>query len=403
MSISRSRTVPRSAAEVFAAFLRLGCVSFGGPVAHLAYFRETFVEKRHWIGESGYADLVALCQFLPGPTSSQVGMAIGLSRAGLTGGLAAWIGFTLPSATIMLTFALGVVALGDIAGSGWLHGLKLAAVAVVAQAVWGMARNLCPDRQRASLAVVATLIVTAMPGGVGQIVAIVVSALVGLAIARSTTPSSRGGQLNQHISPITARLAIGLFLSFLLGLPVVAWASDAPWLAHIDAFYRAGALVFGGGHVVLPLLESSMVAPGWMNQDTFLAGYGAAQALPGPLFSIGAFLGASVGPPDNAVLGGLIGLVAVFLPSALLVVAIMPFWDRLRERRRVRAALTGINAGVVGLLAAALYHPVWTSAVTSPIAFGVVLAGFTLISAWRVNPVVVVGLCAVAGAALPGL
>jgi len=392
-----------SAFEVLVTFLRLGCTSFGGPVAHLGYFREHLVERRGWLRESSYADLVALCQFLPGPTSSQVGIAIGLSRAGLAGGLAAWIGFTLPSAMLMVAFALGLLALDDATGSGWLHGLKLAAVAVVARAVWGMAATLCPDRWRASLAVGATLVVTAVPGAWSQVGAIAASALAGLLLYRGETTESQDAELNPYVS---RRVGAGAFIAFaglLAALPGIAHGAGAGALGYADAFYRAGSLVFGGGHVVLPLLQSFVVDPGWMGGDTFLAGYGAAQALPGPLFSIGAYLGAAMAQPPNGVLGGLIGLVAIFLPAFLLVVGILPFWDTLRRRARIRAALTGVNAGVVGLLAAALYDPVWTSAVTSPAAFAVALTALLLLSAWRVNPVMVVGLCALAGAVVPGV
>jgi chromate transporter len=389
--------------DVLTTFLRLGCTSFGGPVAHLGYFREAFVARRRWMSEDNYADLVALCQFLPGPTSSQVGMAIGLSRAGLAGGLAAWIGFTLPSALLMLAFALGLVALGDVTGTGWLHGLKLAAVAVVAQAVWGMARTLCPDRTRASLAVAAAVVVTALASGIGQILAIVLSGLAGWIMFRGEVSRPRGGHVNTQLSRRTGRLALALFAVLLVGLPMLAWLGAGQGVAYLDAFYRAGALVFGGGHVVLPLLQNAVVAPGWMDADTFLAGYGAAQALPGPLFSIGAYLGGAMDAGPNGILGALICLVGIFLPAFLLVVGVLPLWDGLRQRTGVRAALRGVNAGVVGLLAAALYDPVWTSAVTTPPAFAVALAAFLLLAAWRVSPVIVVGLCAVTGAAAPGL
>jgi chromate transporter len=392
-----------SALEVLLTFLRLGCMSFGGPVAHLGYFREAFVERRRWLGESAYADLVALCQFLPGPTSSQVGMAIGLSRAGLPGLLAAWVGFTLPSAALMLALALGIVALGDVAGSGWLHGLKLAAVAVVAQAVWGMARNLAPDRTRASIAVAATLIVIALPGAASQIAAIVLSGLVGWYLFRDAVSDSGGERINPFLSRRLGVLSFAAFAVLLVGLPVLAWASDSAALAYVDAFYRAGALVFGGGHVVLPLLESSVVAPGWMSADTFLAGYGAAQALPGPLFSIGAYLGGAMTGAPTGLAGGLLCLLAIFLPAMLLVIALIPFWDTLRQYTGIRAALMGVNAGVVGLLAAALYDPVWTSAVTGPAAFGVALTAFLLLAAWKVTPVAVVALCTLAGALVPVL
>lgn len=403
--MAETDAIPRRSlsVEVFWAFLRLGCTSFGGPIAHLGYFRETLVERRGWLSESSYADLVALCQALPGPTSSQVGIAIGLSRAGLAGGAAAWLGFTLPSALLMLGVALGLLALGDVAGSGWLHGLKLAAVAVVARAVWRMASTLCPDRWRASLAVGATLIVTALPGALAQIGAIALGALAGLALVRGEAQATHGGGLNPYVTRRVGAGALGVFAVLLTALPAVAYSAGAGALGYADAFYRAGALVFGGGHVVLPLLQSFVVEPDWIAPDTFLAGYGAAQALPGPLFSIGAYLGAAMDQPPNGVLGGLIGLIAIFLPAFLLVVGILPFWDALRRHARVRAALTGVNASVVGLLAAALHDPVWTSAVTGPTAFAVALSALLLLSAWRINAAVVVALCAAAGAALPGL
>jgi chromate transporter len=303
----------------------------------------------------------------------------------------------------MVGFALGLLALGDVAASGWLHGLKLAAVAVVARAVWGMAGTLCPDRWRASLAVAATLVVTAVPGALAQIGAIALSAFAGLILYRGETTDAAGGEMTPHISRRMGAVALIAFAGLLAALPVIAYGAGPGALGYADAFYRAGSLVFGGGHVVLPLLQSFVVDPGWMAGDTFLAGYGAAQALPGPLFSIGAYLGAAMTQPPNGVLGGLIGLVAIFLPAFLLVVGILPFWDALRRRPRIRAALTGVNAGVVGLLAAALYDPVWTSAVTSPAAFAVALTALLLLSAWRVNPVFVVAFCALAGAVMPGL
>ena len=403
MSEVAATTSRANAREVLRTFLRLGCTAFGGPIAHLGYFREHLVHRRRWLDEAAYADLVALCQFLPGPTSSQVGIAIGLSRAGVLGGAAAWLGFTLPSALLMTGFALGLVALGEVAGTGWVHGLKLAAVAVVARAVWGMAATLCPDRWRASLAVLAALVVTALPDAPAQIAAIALSALAGLALYRGEVPESQGGALNPYVTRSVGATALVVFAVLLAVLPALALGGGPGTLAYADAFYRAGALVFGGGHVVLPLLESFVVAPGWMPQDTFLAGYGAAQALPGPLFSIGAYLGAAMSAPPHGIAGAVVGLVAIFLPAFLLVVGVVPFWDALRRRRRVRAALTGVNAGVVGLLAAALYDPVWTSAVTGPVAFAVVLSAFLLLAAWRLNPVLVVGLCAAAGAALPAL
>ena len=403
MSEVAATTSRANARQVLLTFLRLGCTSFGGPIAHLGYFREHFVERRGWLSEAAYADLVALCQFLPGPTSSQVGIAIGLSRAGVLGGAAAWLGFTLPSALFMTAFALGLLALGDAAGTGWLHGFKLAAVAVVARAVWGMASTLCADRWRASVAVGATLMVTAVPGALAQIGAIALSALAGLLLHRGEVHESRGTPLNPYVTRPVGAAALTTCAILLAVLPALALGGGPGTLAYADAFYRAGALVFGGGHVVLPLLESFVVDPGWMDSNTFLAGYGAAQALPGPLFSIAAYLGAAMGQPPNGLTGAAVGLVAIFLPALLLVVGVVPFWDALRRRRLVRAALTGVNAGVVGLLAAALYDPVWISTVTSPVAFAVVLTAFLLLAGWRINPFIVVALCAVIGTLLPGL
>jgi chromate transporter len=387
--------------EVFPVFLRLGCTSFGGPVAHLGYFRDAFVARRRWLSESAYADLVALAQFLPGPASSQVGLAIGLSRAGVAGALAAWVGFTLPSALLLLAFALGVVAAGDALGGGWLHGLKVAAVAVVANAVWGMAARLCPDRPRATFAVLAAVFVTAVAGPAGQIGAILLAALAGFVMLRDSVDAGRAADAVPV--PVSRRLGIAclaVFLALLAGLPVLASVTDSPALDYLDAFYRAGALVFGGGHVVLPLLESQVVAPGWIDRETFLAGYGAAQAVPGPLFTLSAYLGAVMQSPPNAWLGGALCLVAIFLPSFLLVLGTMPFWAVLRGRGGVQAALAGVNAGVVGLLAAALYDPVWTSAIQGPRDFALGLSAFLLLAGWRVQPAIVVVATSLAGAGL---
>ena len=388
-----------SAGEVLRVFLKLGLTSFGGPVAHLGYFRDELVVRRKWLGDSAYADLVALCQFLPGPASSQVGIAIGLSRAGLAGAFAAWLGFTLPSALAMILFAYGVDALGDTAGAGWLRGLKIVAVAVVANAVWGMARTLSPDRERATLTVIAAAIVLFWPTALGQIGAILLGAATGVVLMRGGSVSGET-RLAVPISRRGAVLALGLFFALLLGLPILAAASDSMALRLLDSFYRAGSLVFGGGHVVLPLLQAEVVDPGWVTRDAFVAGYGAAQAVPGPLFTFAAYLGTVLIPQPDGVAGGLLCLSAIFLPSFLLVVGALPFWDVLRRRPQAQAALRGINAAVVGLLLAALYDPVWTSGIQAPADFALAAAALLLLAFWKLPPWLVVIVTAVAGAAM---
>ena len=391
------------AGAVLAAFARLGCTSFGGPIAHLGYFRAEFVTRRGWLAEAEYADIVALCQFLPGPASSQVAVSLGLLRAGLPGGFAAWLGFTAPSALALILFAYGVNRVAALAQAGWVHGLKIVAVAVVAQAVWGMARSLCPDRERASLAVGAAVLALAVPSAAGQIGAIAIGGLIGWRLlpppAAAAAPAGRiGFALPRLVAPV----ALALFFVLLAGLPVVAPASGLHVVALVDRFYRAGALVFGGGHVVLPLLQRAVVPPGWISPTGFLAGYGAAQAVPGPLFTFAAYLGAAMRPGPSGWLGGIVCLGAIYLPSFLLLLGVLPYWDRLRGVAPVQAALRGVNAAVVGLLLAALYTPVWTSAITGPASFAIGLAAFLLLVAWRVPPWLVVGLGAAAGAMLLG-
>ena len=385
------------ALEVLAAATRLGLTSFGGPVAHLGYFRQEYVERRRWVNEQTYVDLVALCQFLPGPASSQVGIAIGILRAGLLGGLAAWIGFTLPSALALVLFALGIRDL-DLSSAGWLHGLKVAAVAVVAQAVWGMARTLCPDRERATIAMLAAVVLTAWSTAGTQVLVIVVAGFVGWRLLRDSTslavPNVR--------APIGRRLgavALVVFFALLVCLPVGRYLAPRSWIAVFDSFYRAGALVFGGGHVVLPLLQAEVVPPGWVSNEQFLAGYGAAQAVPGPLFTFAAYLGAVM----NGWAGAALALGAIFLPAFLLVVGALPFWEVLRTRVSFQAALRGINAAVVGLLLSALYHPVWTSAIHAPADFALALASFGLLSFWRIPPWLVVAFAAAGGSAIATL
>ena len=387
---------PGSVGEVFAAFLRLGLTSFGGPIAHLGYFHEEFVVRRRWLDEKSYVDLVALCQFLPGPASSEVGIAVGLSRAGYGGALAAWAGFTLPSAIVLVLFGYGVASLGGALTSGWLHGLKVAAVAVVAQAVLSMMRTLAPDRERATLAVLAAALVLALPSSFSQIGAIIVGGLVGVIALKGGTADDHG-RLPHSVSRGAGLTALGIFFVILLGLPLIAAATPNHALQLFEAFYRAGSLVFGGGHVVLPLLQTSVVPPGWVSNDVFLAGYGAAQAVPGPLFTFSAFLGTVMQPPPNGWVGALLCLVGMFLPAFLLVIGTLPFWDALRRRAWAQAMLRGVNAAVVGLLLAALYHPVWTSAITDAGDFALGVAAFLLLFMWKTPPWLVVVLSALGG------
>ena len=400
--LRQPRTDRQPVFKIFLAFLHLGLTSFGGPIAHLGYFRDAFVVRRRWIDEHAYADLVALCQFLPGPASSQVGIGIGLAKAGMPGAFAAWLAFTLPSAIALALFGYGVVAFQDAIPSGLLHGLKVVAVAVVAQAVWGMARTLCPDAPRVTLAVIAAIATLAAPTPFIQVAVILAGGVAGLLLLRSDTNPPHVS-LGIDVSKGVAVTALALFFVLLVGLPFLAAASSSHTLALVDSFYRSGSLVFGGGHVVLPLLQAEVVPPGWVSNDAFLAGYGAAQAVPGPLFTFAAYLGAVMGPAPNGWLGAAICLVAIFVPSFLLVVGALPFWDALRHLRWVRKALLGVNAAVVGLLLAALYNPVWTSGILSPADFALALAAFTLLVFWTVPPWLVVLLSAAAGWALQAL
>jgi chromate transporter len=388
-----------SAWAVFLAFLRLGLTSFGGPIAHLGYFRAEFVERRRWLDDRSYSDLVALCQFLPGPASSQVGMAVGLLRAGWRGSLAAWLGFTMPSALLLIAFAYGVARYGQLAHSGAVHGLKVVAVAVVAQAVWGMAKSLCPDRPRAGLAIGAALFSLMLPGAGGQVGAIVLCGLAGLWLLRLPRLAP-GAHQPYHLSRRTGAAALGLLVLLLAGLPVLARASGSVLLSQVEGFFRTGALVFGGGHVVLPLLQAVVVPGGAISNADFLAGYGAAQAVPGPLFTFAAYLGTAIAGPWPAWIGGLVFLVAIFVPAFLLVVGALPFWDSLRQLDKVRDAMAGINAGVVGILLSALYDPVWTSAIHTRADFGLGLAAFGLLAYARWSPLAVALLTAAAGALL---
>lgn len=389
-----------SPGEVLRVFLKLGLTSFGGPIAHIGYFREELVVRRRWIEEAPFSDLVALCQFLPGPASSQVGFSLGLIRAGYWGGLAAWTGFTLPSAILLTAFAYGAGALGGPMSAGVIHGLKLVAVAIVAQAVWGMARTLCPDRQRASIACAAAGIMLLSTSFGAQIGTIALGGIAGLWLCKTSAPPATAS-LGASVSRRVGVICLTTFFVLLAVLPLLGTAR--PGVALFDAFYRSGALVFGGGHVVLPLLSQAFVTPGWVNQDAFLAGYGAAQAVPGPLFTFAAFLGAVAGPSPRGVAGAAVGLAGIFLPGVLILLGTLPFWDAFRRRIGAQAAMRGINAAVVGLLGAALYSPLWISSVKLPGDLALVLVGFVLLSAWRAPPLLVVILGALGGMALSSL
>ena len=385
-----------SVLEVLWVSTRLGLTSFGGPIAHLGYFREEYVKNRKWIDEQSYADLVALCQFLPGPASSQVSIAIGILRARLLGGIAAWIGFTLPSALALIAFGLGIGAFAGASDAGWLHGLKIVAVAVVAQAVWGMARSLCPDRERATIAIVASIFTLAWPSAIGQLSTIIITGLVGAVIFPGTTSSS----LSQMRFPVGKKAGITawvIFFALLVGLPFYRQISPSHALDVFDSFFRVGSLVFGGGHVVLPLLQTEVVGPGWVTNEQFVAGYGAAQAVPGPLFTFSAYLGTVMSSEPNGWSGAFVALCAIFLPSFLLVIGALPFWNLLRSVPIFQSALKGINAAVVGLLLAALYNPVWTSAIYSPADFALGLIAFGLLMFWKYPPWLVVILTAAGG------
>ncbi|SFU14834.1 chromate transporter [Kosakonia arachidis] len=381
---------------VFLIFLRLGLTSFGGPIAHLGYFRDEFVTRRQWLTERSYADLVALCQFLPGPASSQVGIALGLSRSGYTGALAAWAGFTLPSAIALIFFALGMASYGDAMPPGVLHGLKVVAVAVVAQAVWGMARNLCPDLARITIMAAATCFVLLVSSAWGQVGCIVIAAVIGLLLFKPEQAAEHD-PLPVSIPRRVGLFWLTLFFMLLIGLPLLTAIVPNQTLLRVETFYRTGSLVFGGGHVVLPLLQAEVVPSGWVSNDTFLAGYGAAQAVPGPLFTFAAFLGASMNQQPSGWLGGLVCLLAIFAPSFLLIVGALPFWESLRRNIRTQAALLGINAAVVGLLLAALYQPVWTSAIHAPQDFGLALVALVALMFWKLPPWLVVVSSGVAG------
>jgi len=390
-SVARPHWIPSraSSVEVLLVFLRLGCTSFGGPIAHLGYFRKELVERRKWCSESTLAEIIAISQSLPGPASSQTGFALGILRAGWLGGLAAWVGFTLPSALLMIAFSYGHSFIGGRVGNGLLHGLQLAAVAIVAQAVLAMQKSLAPDRIRIALSVGATALALFLPPQVATIAPIVIGAAAGLLILRS------GEETSSDLADLRMPKSIGAasafaFLLLLLGLPILARVFATSWIDVFSAFYQTGALVFGGGHVVLPLLEDAVVARGWVTQQSFLAGYGAAQVLPGPLFSFGAYLGASVRPTPSPILFGLLGLVGIFAPGMLAMAAVLPFWSAVRGNQSMRRAIKGINASVVGILVAALFHPLWTATILRASDFWIALLAFTLLTAWKMQPWLVV-------------
>ncbi len=387
--------------EVLGVATRLGLTSFGGPIAHLGYFREEYVRRRKWVSEDAYADLVALCQFLPGPTSSQVGIAIGILRAGLPGAVAAWLGFTLPSTILLVAFAFGLQRFG-VTDAGWLHGLKIAAVAVVANAVWGMARSLAPDRERATIAILSAIVVLAWPGAPGQILVIAIGGLIGWRLLTGSSGDKRVS-LPPAIGRRTAVASLAVFLVLLGALPLLRQVVTNQAFVVFDSFFRVGSLVFGGGHVVLPLLQAEVVPPGWVTNEEFVAGYGAAQAVPGPLFTFAAYLGAVMHQKPNGIAGAAIALGAIFLPTFLIVVGALPFLSALRTRSGFQAALRGINAAVVGLLLAALYHPVWTSAIKTSADLALALVTFALLALWGVPAWLVVVIAALGGAALRAL
>lgn len=386
--------------SVFLVFLRLGLTSFGGPIAHLGYFRDEFVVRRRWLSERSYADVVALCQFLPGPSSSQVGIALGLTRAGYGGAFAAWLGFTLPSAIALILFASLLLHQGDLS-PGMLQGLKIAAVAVVAQAVWGMARSLCPDRLRVTIMAFAAITVLLLAGIWIPLLVLVMAGFVGVALLKPPIGLEQDA-LSVPVSRRSGTLALGVFFALLIGLPLLAALMPSQLLSLVDSFYRVGSLVFGGGHVVLPLLQTETVDAGLVGVDMFLAGYGATQAVPGPLFTFAAFLGAAMDTGLPGWLNGLLCLVVIFLPSFLLVIGILPFWDQLRRNLRMQAALAGVNAAVVGLLLAALYQPMWTTAIRGPGDFALALAALVALAFWKVPPWLVVAATAGIGWAVLG-
>ena len=378
--------------ELLTVSTRLGFTSFGGPVAHLGYFHEEYVRRRKWMDEKSYADLVALCQFLPGPASSQVGIGIGVMRAGLLGGIIAFIGFTLPSVLALILFALLLQGF-DVGSAGWIQGLKLVAVAVVAHAILGMAQKLTPDLSRKAIALLALVVTLLWQTAYTQVGVILLSAFIGFLLYKQHAIQEES---ERKKFPISRGIAIGclvLFFGLLVLLPIIRENTTLHWVALFDSFYRSGSLVFGGGHVVLPLLQSEVVPTGWMTEEAFLAGYGAAQAVPGPLFTFAAYLGTVI----NGWQGGLLATVAIFLPAFLLTLGTLPFWDDLRRNPKIKGTLMGVNAAVVGILISAFYHPIWTSSILSPIDFAFAAVPFSMLVYWKLPPWVIVVTGAVGG------
>ncbi|MBC2607297.1 chromate efflux transporter [Pelagicoccus albus] len=389
--------------EIFLTFLRLGCYAFGGPTAHMGYYFEEFVRRQKWLSEADYADTVALCQFLPGPSSSQVGFAIGLRRGGIAGAFLAWIGFTLPSAILMISLALGLKYAGDLSEAGWVTGLKLVAVAVVANASWNMAKSLCPDRSRATIAVIVTIGLLLADSPLYQLLAILFGALAGLFLYQKEAEPPASPHVPETRSKKSGALYLAAFFTLLFGLPAAShFLPDNQELEIGTSFYQAGSLVFGGGHVVLPLLESSTVQRGWIDESSFLAGYGAAQALPGPLFAFSAFLGTAMTNGPQGIAGGVFSLIMIYLPAWLLVLGAIPFWERIRTIKGARAVLMGANAAVVGLLFAALYDPIWTGTIKGNATFCFGLAAFLALRIWKMPPWLLAATGAILGQLLLG-
>ena len=389
--LQNSKNLFQSLLEILALSTKLGLTSFGGPTAHLGYFHNEYIQKRKWMDEKSYADLVALCQFLPGPASSQVGIGIGVARAGVLGGIVSFIGFTLPSVIALILFAL-ILQEFDINQSGWIHGLKIVAVAVVAHAIIGMAQNLTPDIKRKGIALFALVATLFWQTTFTQVLVIVISALFGYFLYKQVQISD-GGKMNFPISRLFGSVCLGLFFGLLLLLPIINGLISSNWLAMFDSFYRSGALVFGGGHVVLPLLQSEFVPTGQITEEAFLSGYGATQAVPGPLFTFAAYLGTVMFGWQ----GGILATIAIFLPAFLLVIGTLPFWDILRSHPKMRGSLMGVNAAVVGILISAFYHPIWTSSILSPIDFAFAASLYSMLAFWKLPPWIVVITGAIGG------
>lgn len=381
----------KSLLEIFLVSTRLGLTSFGGPTAHLGYFHEEYVRRRKWMDEKSYADLVALCQFLPGPSSSQVGIGIGIMRAGILGGITSFIGFTFPSVVALIAFALLMTGF-DVGNAGWIHGLKIVAVAIVAHAIIGMAKSLTPDLKRKAIAILALLVTILWQTAFSQVGVILIAACIGYFLLKQKNEGA-GVQAHFPVSKLVGGFCLLLFIGLLVSLPLLKEATGSYWVAMFDSFYRSGSFVFGGGHVVLPLLEKEFVPTGWMSEEAFLSGYGVTQAVPGPLFTFAAYLGTVM----NGWQGGVVATVAIFLPAFLLVIGALPFWDQLRNHPKITGAIMGVNAAVIGLLIAALYTPIWTSSILEAKDFGLAVVLFSMLAYWKMPPWIVVVTGAVVG------